>query len=166
MEPPVVLLILNGLGLIVATWIAPRAAARAALRRAEEEALSGQRRDAVISAMAIVMKVLSSTKFSVGEVTGGSPPPTAEEVNLAYAKLMIHCRDHEIARAFMRFMAEADGKAKTDMVKPLFKRARAELGMSDVEFQPQDIAFFLWGPDKPTSLPQRPDKPASLPPKS
>jgi hypothetical protein len=160
MEQPVVFsLILNGLGLLVATWIAPRAAARAALRRANEEALSGQRRDAVMSAMTIVMRVLSSTKFSVqgsaGQgITGGAAPPTAEEVNVAYAKLMVHCHDREIPRSFMRFMA-GDGNTKQDLVKQLFKQARAELGMSDVEFQPQEIAMFLWGPDKP-----------GLPPKS
>ena len=155
MEQQVVFtLILNGLGLIAATLIAPRIAASVALRRANEEALSGQRRDAVMSAMTIIMRVLSSTKFSVRGISGGSSPPTAEEVNVAYARLMIQCRDHEIARAFMRFMAEDDGNAKKDMVKPLFKRARAELGMSDVEFQPEDIAMFLWGSDKPLLPPK------------
>jgi hypothetical protein len=148
MDQQVVLLILNGLGLIIATWIAPRAAARAALRRANEEALGGQRREAVVSVMTIVMKVLSSSKFTFSGISGGSPPPTAEEVNVAYAKLMIHSRDHQLARDFMGFMA-ADGKAKMAMVKPLFNRARQELGMSGVEFQPNDLDMFLWGPETP-----------------
>lgn len=108
------------------------------------------KRDAFLDALLVVDKQLAAYPPNIGPDAPKDPiqkatPPEPDEINRAYAKLVLYADDRGIIDAFPGCFGARAGQSVVwheERVR-LFRLMRSELGFKSINLTPEDIRFWV-----------------------